>query len=306
MLSQTTSHNTPKESPAVQALQRALANNHLGHALLLYGENLTSLEQIALDIIGTLLETETVLTHPDFFALRPTGKMRQISVENTRELIRKIQHSPLQSARKVALIYEVDRMHLSAANAFLKTLEEPPADTTLLLLTTHPHGILPTINSRCIDFRIPCKQQPINNEMWTSWLGDYADWMSKASTPGLNTRARADLILQAYGLTFRFSHCLDALTNELWEQDQESLPETLSEEERLALKTGKAKGLREQLLLEIEISTRDFALKHEAFTKLTRIIDSLEHLRGLLKTNLNESTALEAFFLSSLRVWAAK
>lgn len=306
MLSQATLHNTLKESPAVKALERSLANNHLGHALLLYGQDLASLEAVALHTAGSLLGTSSVLNHPDFFPLRPTGKMRQISVENTRELIRNIQHSPLQSERKVALIYEIDRMHIGAANAFLKTLEEPPLDTTMLLLSTHPHALLPTINSRCLSFRIPCVPLSIQDTEWANWLADYTQWMEKACNKNLSTEARADLILQAYGLTFRFSHCLEVVTNALWGQGQENLPETLSEEEVIALKTGKAKGLREQLFLEIEKSTRDFALQQEAFDKLTRVIDIFEHLRSLLKTNLNESTALEAFFLGALRVWAAK
>ena len=55
----------------------------------------------------------------------------------------------LDLAERLLVIYEADRMNLSAANIFLKTLEEPTASTTILLLTTRPYSLLPTIRSRC-------------------------------------------------------------------------------------------------------------------------------------------------------------
>ena len=76
--------------------------------------------------------------------------MRQISADATRELIAKVQVSAAVAPRKVAILHEVDRMNTAAANVFLKTLEEPPANTTLLLLTTRPYALLPTIRSRCL------------------------------------------------------------------------------------------------------------------------------------------------------------
>ena len=68
----------------------------------------------------------------------PTGKARIITVEKTRNLLNDLYRTGHQGSKKVAIIYEVDRMRKEAANAFLKTLEEPPPGTYLVLLTTAP------------------------------------------------------------------------------------------------------------------------------------------------------------------------
>ena len=82
--------------------------------------------------------------HPDLFHLRPSGKARIITVEKTRSLIDGLYRTGHQSNKKVAIIHEADRMRKEAANAFLKTLEEPPAgisfssnNKALLYLTNH-------------------------------------------------------------------------------------------------------------------------------------------------------------------------
>ena len=89
--------------------------------------------------------------HPDLFELRPEGKMRLIKIgsasdrtggdwpPNTmRKLLRDIRQSPSAGAVKVAIVHEADRMNAESANAFLKTLEEPPPDTTIFMLTNPP------------------------------------------------------------------------------------------------------------------------------------------------------------------------
>lgn len=81
--------------------------------------------------------------------------------------------------RKVAIVHECDRMNLPAANIFLKTLEEPPANTTLLLLTTRPYALLPTIRSRVLLFRFPATGVTIEHAGFPAWLADYQDWLGR-------------------------------------------------------------------------------------------------------------------------------
>ena len=90
--------------------------------------------------------------HPDLFHLRPAGKMRIISVEKTRELISDLSRTSNQGGGKVALIHEADRMRKESANAFLKTLEEPPPSLKFILATTEVRKIPVTILSRCQRF----------------------------------------------------------------------------------------------------------------------------------------------------------
>jgi DNA polymerase-3 subunit delta' len=85
--------------------------------------------------------------------IRPRMKSRRIGVDEIRDLEQTLHLAAPGGACKVGVITEVDRMNDQAANAFLKTLEEPPKNTLLLLLTANPQRLLPTILSRCV--RLP-------------------------------------------------------------------------------------------------------------------------------------------------------
>ncbi len=85
--------------------------------------------------------------------VRPRMKSRRIGVEEIRNLEQTLHLAAPGGACKVGVITEADRMNDQAANAFLKTLEEPPKNTLLLLLTANPQRLLPTILSRCV--RLP-------------------------------------------------------------------------------------------------------------------------------------------------------
>jgi DNA polymerase-3 subunit delta' len=306
-------------TPAIAVLEQAIARQRLSHSLLLHGDDLDTLLGVANGIADRLLNTQDASAsfppeqHPDCFALRPAGKMRQISADATRELIAKVQVSPAVARRKVAILHEVDRMNTAAANVFLKTLEEPPAHTTLLLLTTRPYALLPTIRSRVLHFRFPSAGTSIAADGWAPWLEDYRSWLGRlVEGVGSDKHLVADHVFTLYGLVARFSAVLDAATADVWKQQKEKLPPDLAEDEQVAIETGIANGLRARLFAEIEQATRAFALPRltagDDGTRraLTAAIDKLEHNIGLLRLNLNEAAALEDFLLSSLRLWARR
>lgn len=309
-------------TPAIAVIEQAIARQRLSHSLLLHGDDIDTIDAVAQGIADRLLNGEpgkraaatfSPDQHPDCFSLRPAGKSRQISAEATRELIGKVQNSPAVAPRKVAILHEVDRMHLTAANVFLKTLEEPPANTTLLLLTTRPYALLPTIRSRVLHFRFPSAATPIAADGWAPWLGDYQAWLGRlADGVGHDKRAIADHVFAAYGLVARFSAVLDFATDVVWKQQKEKLPPDLADDEQVAIETGIANGLRARLFVEIEQATRTFALPRlTAGDETTRralvaAIEKLEHDVGLLRLNLNVEAALENFLLSSLRFWAKR
>lgn len=91
--------------------------------------------------------------HPDYAELAPLEKdgvaARNISVDQVRGLHRLIQSAPSLSTRRVVVIDSADDLERGAANALLKTLEEPPADMLFLLVSHAPGRLLPTIRSRC-------------------------------------------------------------------------------------------------------------------------------------------------------------
>ena len=213
---------------------------------------------------------------------------------------------------EVAIIHEVDRMNTAAANVFLKTLEEPPAHTTLLLLTTRPYALLPTIRSRVLQFRFPSIGIPLAADGWTPWLDDYRAWLGRLAGGVTEKRAVADHVFTAYGLVARFGAVLDFATDEVWKQQKEKLPPDLADDEQVAIETGIANGLRARLFSEIEQATRAYALPRlvagdeVARRAIIGSIEKLEHNVGLLRLNLNESAALEDFLLASLRLWTKR
>lgn len=310
-------------TPAIAVMERAIERQRLSHSLLLTGDDVDTLSAVARALADRLLNAPLSSAsapvahfapeqHPDYFALRPAGKMRQIGAEATRDLIGKVQVSPTVAPRKVAIIFECDRMNLAAANIFLKTLEEPPANTTLLLLTTRPYSLLPTIRSRCLHFRFPTDVSGFAPDGWAPWLSDYRAWLERLTGGMAGKKDATDSVFVAYGLVARFGAILDAATAEIWKQQKEKLPAELDEDEQVAIETGIANGVRARLFAEIELATRAFALPYlqadDAGTRraLTSSIEKLEHAVGLLRLNLNESAALEDFLLASLRIWTRK
>jgi len=100
---------------------------------------------------------------PDFFCLAPDGQ--NVRIEQIRELNRQLAFSPVARFR-VSIIRKAEAMTGEAANAFLKTLEEPPSGNILILNTTEPIDLLPTIVSRCQRLSF----QPIPFEEVCGWL----------------------------------------------------------------------------------------------------------------------------------------
>jgi DNA polymerase-3 subunit delta' len=161
----------PKGSQGVQLLQRSLARGRLGHAYLFTGDQLDGLELLARTLAKTLNCQNPVKTngvaldccdecpacrkiengaHSDIHWAQPESKSRVITVEQMRDLMQQIHLKPTEAEYKVTVIVAADRLNTQAANAFLKTLEEPPPKSVLILLSTEPQRILETILSRCL------------------------------------------------------------------------------------------------------------------------------------------------------------
>jgi DNA polymerase-3 subunit delta' len=313
-------------TPAVAVIERAIERQRLGNSLLLYGDNLGTLANVAHGIADRLLNDPRHRTqyfspkqHPDFFALRPAGRSRQISAEATRDLIGRIQVTPQLSHRKVAVIYEADRMNTASANIFLKTLEEPPASTSVLLLTTRPYSLLATIRSRCLHFRFTdaghealADSDDATRDSWKSALSAYRTWLDQLSGGVVEKRAVAAQVMAVYGLITRFNAVLAAATDQVWQQQKTKLPPEIDDDEQVAIETGIANGIRLKLFAEIERATSEHGLARLAAGEeavrpvLAAAIERLEHNVGLLRLNLNEAAALEDFLLSSLRIWSKR
>lgn len=298
-----------EHSPAFLALNKALDSDRLPHAILLHGDDLESLKEVCFTISKQLLNSggSNIQKHPDFFSIRPINKMRQINAESIRELIKQIQHTPNQAQQKVAAIYEADRMNLTAANAFLKTLEEPPQDTTIFLLTSRPYALLDTIRSRCLNFRLPTELDDLSYLEWQTWKTNYSEWIDLTQECSKSKKEIEKQVIAIYKMIIHFEQILEHLSSEQWIQNKKTLSEGLTEEEEIAEKSGILKSIRQRLFKEIEQTTYNAKIKQPSSTtirKLIPVISELERVTKLIEVNFNEYTALEAFLLSSLRIWA--
>jgi len=303
-------------TPAAIVIEQALGRDRLSHSLLLHGDDFDILSSTACAIADRLLNPPGTRApvpaerNGDCLAVRPTGKSRQITVEAVRSLIARVQLSSGGGGRKVAILHEAERMNGPAANILLKTLEEPPAHTTLILLTTHPYALLPTIRSRVLHFRFPGALAAVSAAGWPAWIADYQAWMGRVAGGIAGRRRVADEIMAVYGLLTRFGMILEQASDEELARRKESLQPGLEEDEWVAMEAGLAHGIRTRLFVEIENATRVFAaarLKEgdlPAARAFTGVVDRLEHVTGLLRVNFNENAALEDFLLMSLRSWA--
>ncbi|HFJ9907236.1 TPA: DNA polymerase III subunit delta' [Pseudomonas aeruginosa] len=94
-------------------------------------------------------------THPDYFVLEPEEAEKPIRVDQVRDLVGFVVQTAQLGGRKVVLLEPVEAMNVNAANALLKSLEEPSGDTVLLLISHQPSRLLPTIKSRCVQQACP-------------------------------------------------------------------------------------------------------------------------------------------------------
>ncbi len=97
------------------------------------------------------------LQHPDLHLVEPDGAF--IKIDQIRELQKALSYRPYEAPRKACIIDGVDRLNSAAGNALLKTLEEPPGNALIILLTAHVGAVLPTILSRCQRLHFPALPQ---------------------------------------------------------------------------------------------------------------------------------------------------
>lgn len=307
-------------SVAGQVIERALARGRLAHALLLQGADIETLEAFARAVAARLLGlpgawTASVAGHADYFTLRPSGKSRQIRIgENAadpntmRQFTRQLAQSPHSGPRKVGVVFEAERMHPGAANAFLKTLEEPPLDTTILLLTTRPYSLLATIRSRCLHFRLPASTAAETDPEAQGWLQDYAAWLRSLAGGATDKATSARQVMSIYGFVARFAHWIDAAGARALETLKASgALENLDDDEVEALQSSASIGVRQRFLAAVATTTCQTARALPGCAHaMTASVGELERAASLLRVNFNENAALELFLLGALRAWTRR
>ena len=148
--------------------------------------------------------------HPDYFELQPEEDSEVIKVDQVRELIGKLDLTTSISERKVAYIHPAECMNASAANALLKSLEEPAGNTVLILVSDNPGRLPVTIRSRCQTISVA---QP-DNQLVQEWL---------EKTTGKSKDETVAALQAAGGSPLRAAYYLDSPELDAYAQVREGL-----------------------------------------------------------------------------------
>lgn len=332
----------PEQKQVVELLQRSLERDRLAHGYLFTGSDLAELEAMArmlakvlncqspprrgpsgipLDSCDQCVSCRKIdeSNHPDILWLRAESKSRIISVDQVRDLMQTVNLKPTFAEYKFGIIVAADRLNIQAANAFLKTLEEPPAKSILILLTTEPQRILETILSRCLRLNFSGERRISAAEL--AWLGSFAD-AAVNSKGGLLARYRL-LSVVMKKLVDQKADIEKTLTEQSPLEKYADLDPKMREkyeDELSAAIEAEYRRQRADLLLSLQHLLRDVWLQTLAvgealsnFPQLsaatrqiaTRIssgearqnLDVMEQTQRLLSTNIQEALALEVGLL---------
>jgi DNA polymerase-3 subunit delta' len=312
---------------ALEYLQRAHKQNRLAHAYLITGPPGSGKELLAADLASLVNGTPATDVFSakarEIFVARPESKSRRIVIEQIRDLEHTLQMRALNARRKVAIIPDADRLQPQAANAFLKTLEEPPKDSLLLLLSAVPEALPETILSRCIAIPIASNgereskdeeeklvqllQQTSSQQSWTIQFayGLAQEFQRLLRAVREEVKSETDEALKRE--TTRYKDATDgawleereehykALTESLYLQRRAGLLETLFAWWTDVLRA--SNGVSQRNLPRATEQTAALATRFNTAEILKRI-RSLEELRDHLGRNIHEALAIEVAFLT--------
>lgn len=178
-------------TPAVASLKAAYAADRLPHALLIHDSPGAGGDWLAGWAAALALCTNTAEApcgrcpgctrvaanqHPDLIRLHPIEDSKQLRIEQVRDLAAELALTSHQGGYKVGILSPADQLNRFAANALLKTLEEPPPRTLLILVASQPSRLPATILSRCQRLRVrtPTRSESLEWLNETHGAGDWA------------------------------------------------------------------------------------------------------------------------------------
>src|SRR5512132_88462 len=312
---------------ALEFLRRAYEQNRLAHAYLITGAPGSGKELLAAELAslvnGTAAKDVFSAKAREVFIARPESKSRRISIEQIRELEHALQTRAANSRRKVAIISDADRLGDAAANAFLKTLEEPPKDSLLLLLSALPEALPETILSRCISIPLASDGDPQSKKeqeklvkllqqasRQTTWSIQFAYRLAQEFQQLLRA-VREEVKHETDEAVKREQTRYKDATDGAWlgerEEYYKALTESLYLQRRAALIETLFGWWTDVLRANNAVAQRDVpAAKQETATLACRFgnaeilkrIRLLEELRDHLGRNIHESLAIEVAFLA--------
>jgi len=325
----------------VKLLRRSLESGRLAHAYLFLGEELGELESIARTLAKVLNCHQPVRVggiatdccdacvncrkiehgnHADVHWVRPESRSRVVTMDQMRDLMREVYLKPTEAGYKVVTIVAADRLNISSANAFLKTLEEPPAKSVLILLTTEPQRLLETIVSRCLRLNFGGAGAARLRPEQLEWLDEFGEAATVGQKSMLNRYRLLDVFARRLAETRKsVEETLQARSPLERHEDAEKELREKWEDELAAAVESEYRRLRVELLQTVQWWLRDVwlrtlgggenllsfpdsnsaALLAERLTVPAAMenLQVLEQTQRLLHTNVQEALALEVGML---------
>lgn len=254
--------------------------------------------------------------------VRPRSKSRRITVAEIRALEHAMQMAAPRDRWKVGVVIDADRMFDEPANAFLKTLEEPPPGCLLMLLTASPEALLPTIRSRCVNITLQGRGRPdlLSAEEAVGLarlLGNAGAKRSpknalllKAGFEAVLAERKAEVVGRHTAAFKEESATYKKATDGTWLEEREKFYAAMTESEYLAVRAGlvdmlvgwfgdavrQKAGVEGLGYPEHAKHSAQFA-EREDMDGLLRRLDALQEMRDSLNTNAQETLMLEVSFL---------
>ena len=282
-------------SEIIERFETGLREKRLAHAYLVTGRSrdqvLGLVEHLADLVLGVPHQD-----HPDYYQVQPESKSRRIRIEQIRDLERSLYLKSMKSEYKVAVILDADRMCLGqaeAANAFLKTLEEPPVKTILLLTSTQPQGLLATIISRCIRLDlVPDERTDSQNDViWGEFI---EGWQSAKGAPSIRAYRRAQLLGELFAqLRERVQESFEGAMKEAEDEESENTVKALIESEFLSS--------RGELMIQLQQWYWSTSMDESGLPKNAEAVKGLmllSELQNTLQTNVDAGLSIERTLLA--------
>jgi DNA polymerase III subunit delta' len=225
------------------ALAEAIRQQRLAHALLLVGPRGVGKRHFAALLSQTLLCTQQPATngmpcgrchacalikagtHPDLHRLEKEEGSKVVKVDDVREFNRRVFLTPSSDRGNVGIIDPVDGLNRSSANALLKSLEEPPAGTHILLIGERWQSLPATLRSRCLTVRFPIPDAQVVR----TWLTAHSTATSNSIHDPLRARYQPDMARQRTWMEALTSLCTGKIDPvqlaESWQKPDEELPD---------------------------------------------------------------------------------